>query len=250
MNLITTDVDAQSRALAQAAAALERAAAAIVADGEPPPAVVFEAPRNPDFGDFASNVALQLAKRARRAPQQLAAELVERIFEEDPSLRAVLSEATAAGGFVNIRLAAGVWQSVVAAVLREGSDFGRERSVGERVSLDFGSAIQPDRSSSCKDARFRSAIRWQKRCASWGTTLRPNGSSMTPARNSIPSAARCTRATGNLPSRVFRFPKTAIRPTTCSRSLTCCATATGRAGKTPPRASGSRILQSSAETNS
>ncbi|MBC5810059.1 MAG: arginine--tRNA ligase [Candidatus Eremiobacteraeota bacterium] len=140
MNPTTTDSGAQSQTLARIAAALERAAANLVADAEASPRVVFEAPRNLDFGDFSSNVALQLARRARRSPQVLASELVERIFADEPDLREILSEATAVGGFINVRLANGAWQSVVGSVLREGPEYGRGRPTGERISLEFGSA--------------------------------------------------------------------------------------------------------------
>ena len=125
--------------LSRLAAAFARAAAAIV-PGDAPPAVAFESPRNPEFGDFASNVALQLAKRARRPPQQLATEIVDRIFADDPSLRDVVSEATALGGFINVRLAPVHWQRLVARILREGDAFGRGAPTGERLSLEFGSA--------------------------------------------------------------------------------------------------------------
>jgi arginyl-tRNA synthetase len=126
-------------ALAVAARAFSNAAAALVPDGERP-AVQFEAPRNPSFGDYASNVALQLAKRARRAPQQLAGEIVERAFAEEPALRDLLSEATPLGGFINIRLSPAHWQNVVGAIVREGAAFGRGAPSGVRVSLEFGSA--------------------------------------------------------------------------------------------------------------
>ena len=125
--------------LAHLAAALERAAVTLV-PGDAPPAVVFEAPRNPDFGDFASNAALQLAKRARRPPQQLAANLIERIFADDPSLRDILGEATALGGFINIRLTPAAWQQAVATILKSGADYGRGTPNAQHVSLEFGSA--------------------------------------------------------------------------------------------------------------
>ena len=124
--------------LARIAAALERAAAALVPGGSA--AVVFEAPRNLEFGDFASNVALQLAKSARRAPQQLAEELIERAFADEPDLRALVAEAQAAGGFINIRMAPAYWQRTLGSILRAGSGFGRGAARGERISLEFGSA--------------------------------------------------------------------------------------------------------------
>jgi arginyl-tRNA synthetase len=120
------------------AAAFAHAAAALV-PGEAPPDVTFESPRNPDFGDFATNVALQLAKRARRPPQQLAAQLVETIYANDPSLRA-LASAEAVGGFINVRLAPAYWQRAIERILREGDAYGRGAPTGERVSLEFGSA--------------------------------------------------------------------------------------------------------------
>ena len=125
------------------AAAFARAARAIVPpeeSGAAGPAVVFESPRNPDFGDFATNVALQLAKRARRPPQQLATEIVEAALHDEPALADLLEDAKAIGGFINIRLAPAYWQRVVAAILRAGSDFGRSAPTGERISLEFGSA--------------------------------------------------------------------------------------------------------------
>jgi arginyl-tRNA synthetase len=43
-------------------------------------------------------------------------------------------------GFINVRLAATVWQASVARVLRDGANFGRALPRGERISLEFGSA--------------------------------------------------------------------------------------------------------------
>lgn len=135
MNPTTTR---ESSGLERIAAALERAAAELV-PGETPPAVAFEAPRNPDFGDFACNVALALAKRARRSPQQLATELIVRGFALDPGLHDV-AVATATAGFINVRLAPRHWQQCVGHVLAAGGAYGRAHPTGERVSLEFGSA--------------------------------------------------------------------------------------------------------------
>ena len=140
MSRTTTDLAAEDRDLARLAAAFSKAAAELVPGDDAPPNVAFESPRNASFGDFASNVALQLAKRARRPPQQLASEIVSKIFADDPTLHDVVSEATALGGFINVRLAPAYWQRAVARVLAEGDDYGRGAPTGERVSLEFGSA--------------------------------------------------------------------------------------------------------------
>jgi arginyl-tRNA synthetase len=125
--------------LARIAAALTAAARALL-EGAEPPAVVFEAPRNADFGDFASNVALQLARRARRAPQLLATELVDTLFTHDPALREIVAEITPVAGFINIRMAAAYWQRIARTILREGAAFGRAQPNGTKISLEFGSA--------------------------------------------------------------------------------------------------------------
>jgi arginyl-tRNA synthetase len=135
MSRITTD----GGDLERLGAAISRAAGELV-PGDVPPPVLFESPRNPEFGDFATNVALQLAKRARRPPQQLAAEIVEKIFADDPALGEIVAAAKPQGGFINVRLSAAYWQRLVGRILREGAAFGRAEPSGRRVSLEFGSA--------------------------------------------------------------------------------------------------------------
>jgi len=125
--------------LATIAAALAQAAAEIVPDGVAP-SVAFEAPRNAAFGDYATNIALQLAKRARRSPQALATEIVARAYALQPQLTDLLDEAAPLAGFINVRLAPAYWQRTVRTILGEGDAFGRARPTGERVSVEFGSA--------------------------------------------------------------------------------------------------------------
>jgi arginyl-tRNA synthetase len=103
------------------------------------PAVVFEAPRRAEFGDVATNLAFGLAKSAKKAPQQIAGELIERALA-DAAVRATVAEATAVAGFVNLTLVPAFWQRVVADVVRAGEDYGRGAPAGERISLEFGSA--------------------------------------------------------------------------------------------------------------
>jgi arginyl-tRNA synthetase len=140
MNRTTTEGGiAPNDGLARVAEALQRATAALLGSEDVPP-VAFEAPRNPDFGDFASNVALQLARRARQPPQHLAERLVETMFAQDPSLREILADARPLGGFINVRMSPRHWQQAVAQILCEGSAYGRSAPTGFRISLEFGSA--------------------------------------------------------------------------------------------------------------
>jgi len=118
------------------------AATAVVAARYPSAAatVAFEAPRRPEFGDFATNLAFTLAKTARRAPQDLATELVAEIAERAPDLARVFSCIEPVAGFINLRLAPAVWHSALDRILREGARFGGAPRNGLRVSLEFGSA--------------------------------------------------------------------------------------------------------------
>ena len=127
---------------ADALRAFSHAASATVAArySVPPPAVGFEAPRRPEFGDFATNVAFTLAKSARQAPQQIASDIVADLASRAPGLQQLFSSVEAIAGFINLRLAPPTWQAVIAQILRDGERFGEAPSKGSRISLEFGSA--------------------------------------------------------------------------------------------------------------
>jgi arginyl-tRNA synthetase len=100
-------------------------------------AVTVEPPRDPAHGDMATNAAMVLAKPAGQPPRAIAERLAERLIA-DPR---ILSAEPAGPGFLNLRLAPGVWQGVVRAALREGQDFGRSHlGQGARVNVEFVSA--------------------------------------------------------------------------------------------------------------
>jgi arginyl-tRNA synthetase len=81
-----------------------------------------ERPRDPSFGDWASNAAMLLARHLRRKPPEIAQELVSKL----DVARAGVSEAYVAGaGFINFRLAAGAEARGLAGLLAEGARYGR-----------------------------------------------------------------------------------------------------------------------------
>ncbi|WP_018180578.1 arginine--tRNA ligase [Jongsikchunia kroppenstedtii] len=102
-----------------------------------PEQVTVERPRNPDHGDYATNIALQLGKKVGANPRELAGWLAEALAA-DPAI----STAEIAGpGFVNIRLAAATQNQVVATVRTAGADFGTGDSLaGQSINLEFVSA--------------------------------------------------------------------------------------------------------------
>jgi arginyl-tRNA synthetase len=139
MNPIAAEALLPEDALATFAAALQDVIERAYADA-PRVEVAFEAPRRPEFGDFATNAAFALTRFAKRSPQDIAGALVAGVLEREPRVRDLFAEVTPTAGFINLRLAPAVWQAVVARVLREGSQFGAGAKRSTRISLEFGSA--------------------------------------------------------------------------------------------------------------
>ncbi|WP_300017095.1 arginine--tRNA ligase [uncultured Roseobacter sp.] len=99
--------------------------------------VTVEPPRDAAHGDMATNAAMVLAKPAGQKPRDIAEALAARLAEDDR----IVSADVAGPGFLNLRLAPAVWQSVVAAALTAGRDFGRAQlGQGKRVNVEYVSA--------------------------------------------------------------------------------------------------------------
>jgi arginyl-tRNA synthetase len=98
-----------------------------------------ERPREAAHGDYATNVALVLAKAARRNPRELATQIGAALGNALPHL--IDAPEVAGPGFINIRLKPAARQRVVAAVLAATDRFGRSEALaGERVIVEFVSA--------------------------------------------------------------------------------------------------------------
>ncbi|QQQ75440.1 arginine--tRNA ligase [Saccharothrix sp. 6-C] len=102
-----------------------------------PTAVTIERPRNPEHGDYATNVALQTAKKVGVASRDLAGWLADALTGTD----AIASVEVAGPGFLNLRLAADAQGAIVRDVLAAGEAYGRgEQFAGVRINLEFVSA--------------------------------------------------------------------------------------------------------------
>ncbi|WP_374999834.1 arginine--tRNA ligase [Aeromicrobium sp. CTD01-1L150] len=107
-----------------------------LADGVPD-TVRVERPKVREHGDYATNIALQLAKRAGVNPRDLATQLAELLQEGD----GVASAEVAGPGFLNLRVAAGAQGALAGQVLAAGQAYGRtETGAGRRLNLEFISA--------------------------------------------------------------------------------------------------------------
>jgi len=98
-----------------------------------------ERPREAAHGDYATNVALVVAKSARRNPRELAQSLASALAAALPES---IERADVAGpGFINVRLAAAARQRIVTDVLDAQTRYGRSAARrGERVIVEFVSA--------------------------------------------------------------------------------------------------------------
>jgi arginyl-tRNA synthetase len=99
--------------------------------------VALERPKNRAHGDWASNAAMQLAKRLGTNPRELATEIAGELTELD----GVDSVDIAGPGFINITLEAAAAGEVARTIVESGEAFGRgDLYDGVRIDLEFVSA--------------------------------------------------------------------------------------------------------------
>ncbi|MEZ5500928.1 MAG: arginine--tRNA ligase [Steroidobacteraceae bacterium] len=93
--------------------------------------------RDAAHGEFACNIAMRLARTARRKPRDIA----ERIVASLPANRLLARAEVAGAGFINLFLSSVAWSDELAAILSQGEAYGRSTSAsGRRVLLEFVSA--------------------------------------------------------------------------------------------------------------
>ena len=114
---------------------------AAVRDGdlavEPPAAVKVERPKVREHGDYATNIAMVLAKPAGQRPRAVA-ELLAKRLADAPGIRIV---DVAGPGFLNITLESAAQGEVARTIVTAGAAYGRsDRYAGERINLEFVSA--------------------------------------------------------------------------------------------------------------
>ena len=125
-----------SDSIVHALTALSDRGALRLADGVPG-TVVVERPKSKEHGDYATNVALQLAKKAGLPPRELAGLLAEELAATD----GIASAEIAGPGFLNVRVEAGAQGVVAAEVVAAGASYGgSDLFAGEKVNVEFVSA--------------------------------------------------------------------------------------------------------------
>lgn len=129
---------------AELAQSLHAVLTGLVADGtialapeDVPETVAVERPRQREHGDWATNVALQLGKKAGLAPRDLAGLVAARLADEP----GVAKVEVAGPGFLNITLEAAAAGALARTIVEAGPAYGRNDTMaGERINLEFVSA--------------------------------------------------------------------------------------------------------------
>jgi arginyl-tRNA synthetase len=127
---------------AQLADAVLAAATAVLSDRHLDPSVlpeatILERPKNPDHGDYASTLALQMARKTGVAAHELAQAIADKLISD----AAIQSAQVAGGGFLNIRLQPSAMGAVAGTVIEQGRAYGQgTKLAGQRVNLEFVSA--------------------------------------------------------------------------------------------------------------
>ncbi len=102
-----------------------------------PAIVTVERPRNPEHGDYATNLALQLGKKVGANPRELAGWLATALIDQD----GIASADVAGPGFVNLRIEASAQGVIVNNILAGGRKYGDSEALkGHNINLEFVSA--------------------------------------------------------------------------------------------------------------
>lgn len=109
-----------------------------VAEAEQIPSFVLEMPKEKTHGDYATNIAMQLTKMARKPPRQIAEAIVEHFQAEQVHVAKV---EIAGPGFINFHMDNSYLTDIIPQVIESGADYGRT-SFGQnkKIQVEFVSA--------------------------------------------------------------------------------------------------------------
>jgi len=122
----------------QLIAILQAAVARILPDAQA--TVTLERPKLATHGDIASNMAMQLAKQARRKPRELAQQLAEAVSAHPDAAGLIATAEVAGPGFINFRLTHAARQAVLHTIQTEGEHYGWQTQTQGKVLIEFVSA--------------------------------------------------------------------------------------------------------------
>jgi len=97
----------------------------------------FEEPKNPEHGDYATNIAMQLTKKLKMPPRNIA----ENIINKLPNHKYIEFVQIAGPGFINIKLTNAYFHDSLIESMNKGNDYGKNSSgSGKKVNVEYVSA--------------------------------------------------------------------------------------------------------------
>ena len=132
----------QSKVASAILNALESAKKTGLINCQIPEQIILDRPKNRDHGDYATSIALTLAKAANLQPRVIAEVIIKTLSENNLLAPAGISKVEIAGpGFINITLESASQGSVVIEILTAGKKYGQGQSLaGKKINLEFVSA--------------------------------------------------------------------------------------------------------------
>ena len=132
----------QSKVALAILSALELAEKTGLINCQLPEQIILDRPKNRDHGDYATSIALTLAKAANLQPRVIAEVIIKTLNENNLLVPAGISKVEIAGpGFINITLESASQGSVVIEILTAGKKYGQGQSLaGKKINLEFVSA--------------------------------------------------------------------------------------------------------------
>lgn len=102
------------------------------------PSIILEQPKDKTHGDYATNVAMQLARIAKKAPRQIAEEIVEQLKDSNDLVKKV---EIAGPGFINFFMNNQYLNDLIPVILEQGNAYGSsDLGKGVKVQVEFVSA--------------------------------------------------------------------------------------------------------------
>src|SRR5690625_3959026 len=99
------------------------------------PSIVLEKPKEKEHGDFAANIAMQLARVAKMAPRKIAEQIVEHINKEQTSIDKI---EIAGPGFINFFMKDDFLTDVLPTILEQNENYGKtDAGKNKRIQVEF-----------------------------------------------------------------------------------------------------------------
>jgi arginyl-tRNA synthetase len=102
------------------------------------PIIILEQPKEKVHGDYSTNIAMQLARIAKKAPRQIAEEIISHFEKEQVSVEKI---EIAGPGFINFFMNNQYLTKLIPTIIREGENYGKtDFGKGEKIQVEFVSA--------------------------------------------------------------------------------------------------------------